>query len=258
MSDPVPPSTPRGHHSAARTASLLAGGLAALLAIALLAAAGLALWADGRKDHDGYLSAGTQHLTTRAAAIASGDVDLHVGGARWLLGDDHLGTVRLRVTGATGRPVFVGIAPTHDVEPWLRGRTYERLTDISGVFSLHAHTEAVQGAGRPAPAATRRFWAASASGRGRQDLVWHARQGTWSVVVANADGSPAVDVRVGAAARVPHLATVGWVALGGGVLAGLIAAGLVAVGVRRPGPATGALMPPGPGPACRAPATGGS
>ena len=79
------------------------------------------------------------------------------------------------------------------------------------------------------PPALRHIWTASAQGRGTQTLRWHLRNGSWSVVVMNADGSPGVRADVTASARIPFLGLLGWTLAGLGVLFG----GLAAVVLRR-------------------------
>jgi len=73
-----------------------------------------------------------------------------------------------------------------------------------------------------APAA-QRFWAASTQGASQQTLTWDVREGSWQVVVMNADGSRAVDVDLAIGARFSGLI---W--LGVGLLS--VAALLLAIG----------------------------
>jgi hypothetical protein len=81
----------------------------------------------------------------------------------------------------------------------------------------------------PANPADRRFWVASAHGAGPQTLSWKVRNGGWSIVVMNADGSRGVDAGVSAGASLPILTPVGRALAGGGLLLAL-----VAVGIREP------------------------
>jgi hypothetical protein len=159
-----------------------------------------------------------------------------VEGSRWL--SDQLGTVRIQVSGAGETPVFVGLAASADVDRWLGGVAHDVVRDVTvrpldAAYTRHPG-RLVQA---PAPAA-QPFWVEQASGTGAQTLSWSLTAGTWTVVVANADGTPGVDVRAEVAAELPHLGAValGLLALG----AAALAAGLVLVvkGVRQPPSAT--------------------
>jgi hypothetical protein len=218
-----------------RLISWTAAGLAALSAAGLLAAAGLVLWADGKKDDDGYLTTASHTFSTRDYAIASDDLDIDEDGAGDLLDDDLYGRVRLKVEPHGDRPVFVGIAPTADVDHYLARTAHAEVTDVS-FDPFRADYRPHGGTSAPAAPAVQRFWTASAHGTGPQTLTWKVRHGGWSVVVMNADGSRGVAAGVSAGADLPILTPLGWGLLGGGVLLALVAAGLVVVGVRSPSP----------------------
>jgi hypothetical protein len=223
-----------------RLISWSAAGLAALAAAALLAAGGLVLWADAKKDDDGYLTSATHTFTTRDYAIASDDLDIDEDGPGDLLDDDLYGRVRLKVA-AGERPVFVGIAPTADVDRYLARTAHAEVTDVS-LDPFRADYRARGGERPPAAPAEQRFWTASAHGSGPQTLTWKVRRGGWSVVVMNADGSRGVTAGVSVGADLPILTPLGWSLLGGGALLAMLAAGLVVVGVRAPAGGRGAAV----------------
>ena len=77
------------------------------------------------------------------------------------------------------------------------------------------------------------FWVASAEGSGPQALTWDVQDGSWQVVVMNADGSSNVDTTLSIGAEVPHLLGIGIGALVAGGLALGLAVLLVVLGVRR-------------------------
>ncbi len=246
--DTPPPTTPRSRPGAARAGLLVAGAVAAVLALALLIGGGVALWIDGKKDDAGYLSTSRHEFSARTAALASDNLDLDLDGAQRVVGSTDFGKVRLEVSPRTGRPVFVGIARTRDVSAYLRRVAHTTVRDIDAwPFSAHQHDH--PGARRAAAPATRPIWAASAQGAGEQELTWRVRDGSWSVVVMNADGSPGVDADVRAGAKVPFLGTAGWSAMGVGGMLLALAAALVVLGLRPPRPRPPAGTPaPAPGP----------
>lgn len=225
---PPAPTPPR------RTGALIGGTLAALLAVALLVAGGLVLWVQDRKDAEGYLSTATHGFATRTAALTTESLDVPVGGPGWLSGPGEFGKVRLRAESRNGKRIFVGIARTADVRRYLRGTGHATVTDL-GFAPFRSEIRTTPG-GRPATEPWEKpIWVASTYGMGRRALTWKVREGHWSVVVMNADGSRGVDAGVSAGARLGFLPALGWSLLAGGVLLVLAAGGLLFLGTRRDG-----------------------
>jgi hypothetical protein len=225
---PTPTPQPRG---AARTIAVIAGAIAAFVAVGLLIAGGVVLWANNKKDNDGYISASSERFSTSANAIATDNLDVKIDAPRWIISQDHYGKVRLRVKPRTGKSVFVGIAPTHAVAAYLGRTAHETVTDLSyqPFRASYRYQAGDRGPGLPVD---QRFWVASAQGTGRQTVTWDVRRGDWSIVVMNADGSAGVDTSVSAGARLPFLAAVGWGTVGGGALLLVVASGLMFAGLR--------------------------
>jgi Domain of unknown function (DUF4389) len=147
------------------------------------------------------------------------------------------GRVRVRAADAGGGAIFVGIARQGDLDRYLAGVAHDQVTDVNGssvTSTRHA------GDHRPAAPGGQRFWEASASGTGRQTVVWKIRSGRWSVVVMNASARPGVDARVNVSAKSDIVLWIGLGLLGGGLLAAAVAAGLLVAGLRTPGPSSDA------------------
>jgi hypothetical protein len=227
MSQPTP-----SRPSAGRIAAVIGGAFAGLVAFGLVVAGAVLLYADGQKDHDGYVSTGSDRFHTRTYALATDDLDINTNAPDWISEGSALGHIRLKATSRDGKPVFVGIAKTKDVDAYLRGAGHATVTDVN-YTPFRAEYRTHEG-GRPAPPATQRFWTASANGNGTQSVEWKVRDGNWSVVVMNADGSKNVDAGVSAGSDVPWLSAAGWVSIGGGALFAMLAGTLIYVGVRRP------------------------
>jgi hypothetical protein len=234
------PPTPR-RSNGGRIAAFIGASLVGLLALVLLAGGGIALWANGQKDDDGYLATSSGRFATSTYALATDDLDLDSNGTGWLVDTDRYGKVRVKAQSRADKPVFVGIARSDDVARYLRGTAHAELTDVSTDPFRARYRPHAGDAPRTLPA-QQRFWTASTQGAGQQTVTWDVEHGSWSVVVMNADGSRGVDARVSAGANVPILSTVGWGALGAGLVLLLAAAGLVAVGVR----SGGTSAPPAP------------
>ena len=200
--------------------------LAGLVAVLFLAAGGAALYADGEKD-DGWFTTSDARFSTDTRALATESLDMDLEGFDAGLA----GQARLQVTSAAGGPVFVGIAPTEDVERYLAGTEHATLTDLD-TSPFRATTETVPGARTPADPAAQDIWSASTSGTGTQSLEWDIEDGDWSALVMNADGSPGVDVQASAGADASFLKPLGLGLLGGALVLSFIAAVLVARAVR--------------------------
>jgi hypothetical protein len=244
--DSTTPTTRRG----LPLAGIVTGGIVALLAIVLLAGGGLLLWVSGAKTDDaGWWSSTDHRYATSTRALTTQRLDIGTDAPRWVFGSDHVADVRVRAASTDrGTPVFVGVGPTRKVRSYLDGVAHVELTDLDfDPFRADFTRRAGSSAELPAPA-SRGFWAASASGAGRQSVVWPVRRGSWSVVVMNADASPGVAVRLSAAAKVPlvHDVAIGLLIAGGVVGIGAAALlGLGGAGLRRRTLPTGPSVPVG-------------
>jgi hypothetical protein len=231
------PHTPARRRRDGRIAAIVAGGVAALLAIGFIAGGALLLWGDSKKDDQGYLSTGKDRYAASTYALATDNLDIDLDGAGWIMDRDDLGKVRLAVESSAGKPVFVGIARTSDVTNYLQGTSYTSVTDIDYSPFHASYRDRDQGGDRrPARPADQDFWAASAHGSGTQAVAWDLEDGDWSIVVMNADGSRGVDTDISAGAKVPFLGTLGWVSLGGALVLLITAGTLLYLGLRTPRP----------------------
>jgi hypothetical protein len=223
-----------------RTASVVVGVLVGLFSLGLLGLGGVLLWAESKKDDQGYISTHTERFHTGTSAIATENLDVGSDGPDWLTSHDHYGNVRLEVDPRTDKAVFVGIARTKDVSAYLRGTTHATVTDID-VDPFKATYRTEPGSAKPARPADQPIWSASAHGTGMQTLTWDVKHGDWSVVVMNADGSRGVDTGVSAGADFPILAALAWGSVGTGLVLLGVASMLIVVGTtaqrRAPAPA---------------------
>ena len=227
----VQPKTGRG---AGRIALLVGGVLAGLLALALIAAGGVLLYAHGSKrDHAGFYATRDAALETPTYAFVSDGLDVGTGGPDWLFRQGRLGKLRVTASGTTGHAVFVGIGRKAELEAYLRPVAHERVTDfVVDPFSVRSQREPGDAA-PPLPAA-QKFWAARATGTGRQSVEWPVEKGSWDVVVMNADATRGVRADVSVGARIPLIL---WLGIGLLCAGGLFAVGsgvLTYLGARGP------------------------
>jgi len=213
-----------------RITALVVGVLLALVSFGLLASGGTALWADRTQRDAGYATTDVHEFSSSGSALATEPTHFGSAGTGWLYSPSLLDKVRIRVTPAgSSSALFVGIGPSADVDRYLAGVSHTLISDFWG-----EKVRAIDG-GTPASApGTQDFWVASATGPGTQSLVWEPSNGSWTVVVMNADARPGINVAADLGARIPSLP---WIAVGflaaGAVFA--VGATLLIVGaIRRP------------------------
>lgn len=220
-------------HSGSRTAAIAVASVMAALSLAAVALGAVSLWGDSQRDDQGYFTTATHRYTATSSALTSEEIEVDADVPGWVGGDDGIfGDLRMRVASRDGEPVFVGVARTADVERYLAGSSHTEVTDID-TDPFEAEYADHPGEGRPSAPAEEDIWVASTEGPGEQTLDWEIRDGRWSVVVMNPDGSRGVDVDASAGVSVGFLEPLGWGLLGGGALLLFGAAGVLYVGLRR-------------------------
>ena len=222
------------------------------VAFALFLAGGLLLWANGHyKDADGYLSTGSQRFESQRLRDHDARTSRSARRARLPAEGRPLRHDPPETMAKGGKPLFVGVARTRDVDAYLRGVAHSEVSDID-YAPFSARYDAASADAPPArPAGQQRIWAA----QGEHALTWDVRSGDWSVVVMNADGSRGVAAAVSAGAKVPYIAEIGYVTLGFGLLFVVATAALTIYGTRPrraqararlAGQRADDLLPPGP------------
>lgn len=199
----------------------LIGACAVLvLAIVSLVGGSWALWKDRvSRDSDGYVSIGSTELSADVYALVG---DLRGDGPDWLYGSSAIGDERVHATSSSPQPLFIGIGRSADVDRYLAGVAHATIEGFE-VTSRTTHT------GGPPPWEPSRgaIWAASTEGAGEQTLLWTPRDGDWSVVFMNADGSRGVSVDGDASATLPVLPWIAGVLLLLAAVSGFLGARLV-------------------------------
>src|SRR6266480_1081670 len=206
--------------SAGRVILIVLGALGVLFGLALLAAGGFLLWADRTQREDGYLTTPTERFATPTYALTRTRLDVGTDGPGWLLNDSWFGKVRIRGDSSGAKMLFIAIGPEAAVAKYLGSVAHASVEDIN--FDPFRVTYLPIAGGAPqAPPTEQRFWAASASGVGTQTVTWKVREGDWSVVLMNSDGSRGVAANIDVGAKMSFLL---WVAIGG-LLGGVLVTG---------------------------------
>jgi hypothetical protein len=232
--------------SAGRVLLIVLGSIGVLFGLAVLAGGGFLLWADRTQRDDGYLTTPTERFATPTYALTRSRLEVDTEGAKWVLNEDWFGKIRIRGESADEKTVFIGIGPQADVARYLGTVAHANVQDVD-FDPFRATYLPIAGGAPQEPPTDQGFWAASASGVGTQTLTWKVRDGDWSVVLMNADGSRGVAADIDLGAKMSFLL---WVAIGlliGGVLVvgGSTALVVLAARTRRPPP--GPPVPAGAG-----------
>jgi hypothetical protein len=197
------------------SARIAAGAALGVIAL-LLVAAGIAGIVARASSDGGYISTGTHRYAWSGRAIVTDA--MHVGAfPDWLV-------ARLRVKATSDKPIFVGVGRRADVDRYLAGVAHSTIEDVNyGSFDISYSAQ--PGSAIPARPAAQTFWVASSTGAGRQAVMWKVQNGSWRVVVMNADGSPrvATDAKVGATVHGALALVIAALALGLALLAGAAA-----------------------------------
>ena len=218
---------PRQRGGAGRVVLIVLGVIAALLSLAFLAGGTALVVVDQtQRDEDGFLMSPSEDFSTATYAIVSESADVDFGGsesaARAILGD-------VRIRSESRRDVFVGIARDTDVDGYLNGVERSVVTDIGDEpdYSRRA------GDAPTSPPGDQDFWVASTSGSGEQTLEWEPKDGSWSAVVMNSDGSRGVASELSIGAELDAALWTGIVLLIVGALLAILAALAITAGARR-------------------------
>jgi hypothetical protein len=138
-------------------------------------------------------------------------------------------TLRVSVNGA-GREVFIGIGPAAAVDRYLSGSSVDKVTDFE-VDPFRLKTVHQAGTAQPQPPSAQTFWTAQASRR-QATLNWKISDGSYRLVVMNADVSPGLTVDGKFALTIPHLFAIGIGILVAGILVTLVGLLILVLGLR--------------------------
>ncbi len=243
--------------SAGKIVLLVFGAIFILISIGMIVGGGTLIWIDQAfKDSEGFLTTDTVTLERSSYAITThpADIDLR-GWWRWGQGD----FATIKVEGSNNNPakqIFIGIAEQSDVEDYLHNVEYD---EISAFEIYHPDpdkeykVEYTRHYGNATPEAptSQTFWVAEAYGSDTQTLKWELQEGTWVLVLMNADGSKGIDLIGVVGIKVPWIFGVGLGLLIGGIVLLIIAVVMIVLATRRP-PVSGEMAkavpgaPPGP------------
>jgi hypothetical protein len=191
------------------------------------------------RDADGYIMFDPATFERMSTAIVISDMDVlkgrflvHAGDSGvpgWAIED-----LEVRMRGSTSGPaaLFMGVAPSSEVDTYLTGVTHDEMTDLElEVAEIRSvEYERHEGTTTPSTPGAELFWATAVEGTGLLTLDWTVRPGDWSAVIMNADASSGVGAELVFGAQASNIDTIGWtkivtglVALIGGALGAFLA-----------------------------------
>jgi hypothetical protein len=208
----------------------LTGAIALLLSCAALSVSAAALHAVDTSREGGFVTSEEVTLRTDGYALTSTSLDLEGLPGSWLLGETRL---RINAEDADSE-VFVGVAEPADVAHYLAGVAHSTVSDVGHRSASYEHHEGTAPTTMPTQ---EEIWIAQDSGSGTRTVTW-PKDGPWTALVMNGDGSAPVAVQAAVQAEAPHLAQL---AVGAAVaaLAALVGGTAALLAVVRRGRASG-------------------
>ena len=190
---------------------------------------------------DNTLTSGVHRVSTPTSALVTALDDIKDTNGFGATVDKP--TLRISIP-SSDRPAFIGIGRAADVDRYLAGAAFDKVTDLE-VDPFKLKTVRQNGTVQPTPPAEQTFWVARGSGP-NASLNWKISDGTYRLVVMNADATAGVGANGRFGLTIPHLFAIGVGILAAGIVAALIGVALLVIGVRmRPRsqiPPAGALV----------------
>ena len=150
--------------SKGKTALTVAGAIVLVLGALVVAAGGAALWQTGTSD-GGYITSGAHRFDTTSHAIVTEGLKVDSDIPRWLIA-----RTRITATSSDGKPVFLGVARTRDVDAYLANVSRSQIRNLEyGSFRVGYAKHA--GTASPARGSSSR---SSACGRASATHGWPA------------------------------------------------------------------------------------
>jgi hypothetical protein len=188
-----------------------------------------------RRDADGYYMSDALMVDRPSHAVVSGDIGILRGRYETVTESSVVlalvaepDDVRMKGVASGSEELFMGIAPSSDVEEYLDGIAHDEITDWEADRASIRGVEytTYEGTGTPDPPGAETIWVESVAGTGLQTLDWTIESGDWTAVIMNADGSSGVSAEVAFGAAPDDVVAIAWVTFSIGIAA-LIVGGLL-------------------------------
>jgi hypothetical protein len=133
----------------------------------------------------------------------------------------------------SSKQIFIGIAKESYVKDYLLHVNYDEIRELS-LYPEKVTYRNHPGSSVPEAPTEQTFWVAQESGTGTQTLEWELKEGTWVLVLMNANGSTGIDLSGVVGVKVPWVFGVGLGLLLGGIALLILAVVLIVLATRGP------------------------
>ena len=195
--DPTPPS---------RRVQTVAGAIFGVLGALALAGGAAVGYASDSRSTDGFLTSDPGRVASERYAVVVPSLDVDGIGSDAAFLRQFVGSIQLTVDGSD-QPLFVGVGPSDEVAEYLGAVSYDELVDFQ-TSPFRTDYEAHNGAAPSGTPTAQNFWVATATSTAPQTLTWDVREGDWSVVLMNVDGSAGVAGSITVGTTLPVLDTI--------------------------------------------------
>jgi hypothetical protein len=141
-------------------------------------------------------------------------------------------TLHVTASGSADRPIFVGVGPADAVNRYLQGVSADRVTDLE-LSRFVLDTIRQPGSATVQAPAAQDFWVATAQTTAVADLTWEIKDGDYSIVIMNADGSIGIDTEIGAGVGLPGSSAVWELVIVAGAVFVVFGIAVIVLGSRR-------------------------
>lgn len=182
----------------------------------LIGGAAMATLGSGLPGSDGFVTSSTSEWRSPGYAVRA-DASVELVANEVNLPDLVLGTLRATADPETDNGVFIGVAPTSDVDGYLRHVARSTVeVPLAGEGDGPVTRFVDGGSPRVAPADAN-FWIASSYGAGAQTVTWDPQGTDLTLVVMNGEGTTPVAADVSVGGELADLEAWGLFALGAGL-----------------------------------------
>ena len=220
--------------SAGKVVLIVFGAIFILISIGMILGGGALVWVDqALKDSEGFVITDTIDFERGSYAITTQPADIDFKGW-WPWGWHNFATVKMEgENNDSSKQIFIGIAKESYVKDYLLHVNYDEIRELS-LYPEKVTYRNHPGRSVPEAPTEQTFWVAQESGTGTQTLEWELKEGTWVLVLMNANGSTGIDLSGVVGVKVPWVFGVGLGLLLGGIALLILAVVLIVLATRGP------------------------
>jgi len=220
--------------------AVVVGGIIVLAGVGMLIGGTGILWAERNlSDDKGFLTSGAFNLESdkHAIVLKGGEIELDFDLPNQIAMSRDWATIKIVGESNTDSPIFIGIAEATEAIGYLSGKNYDEVAEFDWRWNPVRRTTPIVSykphIGLPPDAPATVNWVTSVSGPGKETLEWDLEEGSYWVVLMNADASSNVDIDVEIGVKSPLLGALTRVLIIGGVIGILFGGGIIYLWVSR-------------------------